>query len=140
MYKIAEKYTQRKVIYMKYENFFYDNKYKMTNDKIKMLISDLIKDFDEKCIEKFYPMWRGDEGNTKVFVIKLEEKLISKYGKKRENVITIRLRMEQLDIEVFNGIYCNGKEFSYNLNVNDSNLIRLYEDINNLFVSKIINE
>ena len=125
---------------MKYENFFYDDKHKMTNDKIKMLINNLIKTFDEKCIKIFYPAWRGDEGNTKVFALKLQERLISKYGRKRENIITIRLRMEQLDIEVFDGIYCNGKEFPYNLNVTDNDLTRLFKDINNLFISKIINE
>lgn len=48
--------------------------------------------------------------------------------------------MEQLDIEVFNGIYCNGKEFSYNLNTTNSDFTRLYEDINNLFISKVIKE
>ena len=125
---------------MKYEDFFYDNKYKMANDKIKILINNLIKSFDKKCIEKFHPKWRGDEGDTKVFVLKFQEKLISKYGKKRENIITVRLRMEQLDIEVFNGIYCNGKEFPYNLNVTDSDLTRLHKDINDLFISRIISE
>lgn len=112
----------------------------MTNDKIKMLINSLIKTFDERCIREFYPSWRGDEGNTKVFVLKLQERLISKYGKRRKNIITTRLRMEQLDIEVFNGTYCNGREFPYNLNVTNSDLTRLYKDINNLFISKIINE
>jgi len=69
-----------------------------------------------------------------------QTRVISKYGKRRENIITIRLRMEQLDIEVFNGIYCNGKEFPYNLNVTDSDLTRLHKDINNSFISRIISE
>ncbi|AET68618.1 hypothetical protein Desor_3099 [Desulfosporosinus orientis DSM 765] len=125
---------------MKYEEFFNDNKFKMANDKIKMLISNLIKIFDKKCIKEFYPAWRGDEGDTKVFVLKLQERLKSKYGKKRENIITVRLRFSQLDIEVFNGIYCNGNEFSCNSNFTDSDLTRLYKDINNSFSSRIINE
>lgn len=125
---------------MKYESFFNDDKYKMSNNKIKMLINNLIKTFDEKCIKSFYPKWRGNEGDTKVFVLKLQERLLSKYGKKRENIITVRLRTEQIDIEVFNGEYCNGKEFSYNLNTSNSNLIRLYKEINNLFILKVINE
>ena len=62
---------------MKYEDFFYDNKYKMANDKIKMLINNLIKTFENKCIKKFYPAWLGDEGDTKVFVLKLQERLIT---------------------------------------------------------------
>lgn len=124
---------------MRYENFFNDNKYKMANDTIKTLINNLTKNFKEKCTKEFYPKWRGNEGSTEVFVFKLEEKLMSKYGKKRENIITVRLRMEKLDIEVFSGIYCNGKEFSYNLNVTKSELAKLYQDINDLFNSKIIN-
>lgn len=125
---------------MKYESFFYNSKYISTNDNIKILINNLIKILDQKCIKEFNPTWRGDEGITKVFVLKLKERLISKYGKKRENLITIRLRIDQLDIEVFNGIYRNGKEFSYNLNTADNDLTLLYEDINNLFNSKIITE
>ncbi|WP_066620621.1 hypothetical protein [Clostridium magnum] len=125
---------------MKYEDFFYDNKYKNSNDNIKILINSLIKIFEEKCIKKFYPVWRGNGGETKVFALKLEERLISKYGKKRENIITVRLRMEHLDIEGFKGIYANGKELPYSLDITENRLIRLYRDINNLFISKIINE
>lgn len=118
---------------MRYENFFNNNKYKMANDTIKILINNLVKNFEEKCTKGFYPKWRGNEGSTEVFVFKLKEKLVSKYGQKRENIITVRLRMEQLDIEVFSGTYCNGKEFSYNLSVTESELAKLYEDINYLF-------
>lgn len=124
---------------MRYENFFNDNKYKMANETIKKLINNLIGNFEEKCTKRFYPKRRGDEGHTEVFVFKLEEKLISKYGKTRENIITVRLRVEQLDVEVFSGTYCNGKEFSYNLSVTESELVKLYEDINDLFRSRIIN-
>jgi hypothetical protein len=124
---------------MRYENFFDDNKYKMANETIKILINNLVRNFQEKCIKGFYPKWRRNESSTEVFVLKLEEKLVSKYGKKRENIITVRLRMEQLDIEVFRGIYCNGKEFSYNLSVTESELVKLYKDINDLFISMLIN-
>jgi len=127
-------------MYMKYESFFYNNKYEMSSDKIKILINNLINNFKKKCIRKFYPKWRRDEGDTKVFVLKLEEKLISKYDKKRENIITVRLRLEQLDIEVYKGIYCKSKGFHYDLNVTDISLTSLYEDINSLFVPKIINK
>lgn len=125
---------------MKYESFFFNSKYKTANNYIKMLINNLIIILDQKCIKEFNPTWRGDEGATKVFVIKLKQRIKSKYGKKRENLITIRLRIELLDIEVFNGIYRKGKEFSYKLNTADNDLVLLYEDINNLFNSKIINE
>lgn len=124
---------------MRYENFFQDNKYKMANDTIKILINNLIKNFEDKCTKKFYPKWRGNEGGTEVFVFKSEEKLMSKYGKKRENIITVRLRVEQLDVEVFSGTYCNGKEFCYNLSATESELVKLYEDINDLLMSMIIN-
>lgn len=125
-------------INMMYENFFNDNKYTMANDTIKTLINNLIYNFENRCTKKFYPKWRGNEGSTEVFVFKSEEKLTSKYGKKRENIITIRLRNEQLDVEVFSGIYCNGKEFPYNLSVTESELAKLYKDINDLFSSKLI--
>ncbi|MFL0194420.1 hypothetical protein ACJDU8_02365 [Clostridium sp. WILCCON 0269] len=96
---------------MKYKNFFCDDKYKTTDDKIKMLINNLIKTFREECIRKFYPKWRGNEGDTQVFVFKLEKKLLSKYGKKRENIITVRLQMEQLDVEVLNSTIVMEKNF-----------------------------
>jgi hypothetical protein len=124
---------------MRYENFFNDNKYKMANETIKTLINNLIRNFEEKCTKRFYPKWRGNEGRTEVFVFKLEEKLISKYGKTRENIITVRLRVEQLDVEVFSGTYSNGTEFQYNLSVTNSELTKLYEDINELFKSRLIN-
>lgn len=123
---------------MKYEEFFNDNKYKNSNDKNKILINNILQIFDEKCTKEFYPSWRNNEGNTKVFAIKLKEKLMSKYGSKRENIVTIRLRMEQLDIEVFRGTYCKGQEFPYNLDTTDIDLIKLYEDINDLFASGLI--
>ena len=47
--------------------------------------------------------------------------------------------MDPLDVEVFSGTYCNGKEFQYNLSVTNSELTKLYEDINELFKSRIIN-
>lgn len=72
---------------MRDENFFDDNKYKMANDTIKILINNLVKNFQEKCTKEFYPKWRGNESSTEVFVFKLEEKLVSKYGQKRENII-----------------------------------------------------
>lgn len=125
---------------MEYKGFFDDNKYKMFNENIKVLINSLIKIFEERCTKKIYPSWRGNEGDTKVFVLKLEERLLSKYDKKRENIITVRIRANQLDVEVFNGIYCNGKEFPYSFNITDSNLSSLYKDINNLFIQKVINE
>lgn len=125
---------------MKYDNFFRDDKYKILNDNVKMLINNLIRIFDEKCTKEFYPAWRGNEGNTKVFAIKSQVKLMSKYGKSRENIITIRLRMDHLDIEVFKGIYCNGSEFFFSSDVTDNDLAKLYKDINDLFASKIINE
>ncbi|ERI94652.1 hypothetical protein HMPREF1982_00789 [Clostridiales bacterium oral taxon 876 str. F0540] len=123
---------------MKYEEFFTDNKYKNSNDKNKILIDSILKIFEEKCTKEFYPAWRNDEGNVKVFAIKLKEKLMSKYGSKRENIVTIRLRMEQLDIEVFRGTYCKNEEFPYSLDTIESDLARLYEDINNLFASGLI--
>ena len=124
---------------MRYENFFNDNKYIMANETIKTLINNLIRNFEEKCTKRFYPKWRGNEGHTEVFVFKLEEKLMSKYGKTRENIITVRLRVEQLDVEVFSGTYSNGKEFQYNLSVTNSELTKLYEDINELFKLRLIN-
>jgi N-acetylmuramoyl-L-alanine amidase len=81
----------------------------------------------------------GGGTGPEVFVFKSEEKLMSKYGRTRENIITVRLRVEQLDVEVFNGTYCNGNEFSYNLSVTESELVKLYEDINDLFRPSIIN-
>lgn len=124
---------------MKNEEFFNHKKYKNINDKNKTLINNMLKIFEEKCTKEFYPSWRNDEGNVKVFAIKLKEKLMSKYGSKRENIVTIRLRVEQLDIEVFRGTYCKGQEFPYGLDTTDIDLLRLYEDINNLFASRIIN-
>lgn len=41
---------------------------------------------------------------------------------------------------MLDGAYCDGKEFSYNLNTPGSDLTSLYEDINNAFISKIINK
>ncbi|MBZ9634608.1 hypothetical protein [Clostridium sp. FP1] len=120
------------------EVFSQDNKYKMNNDNIKVLIKNIIEIFEERCTKNFYPKWRGNEGDTKVFVLKLDERLLSKYGKKRENIITVRLRTQQLDIEVFSGLYSNGKEFPYDSNAKDSDLLKLYKDINDLFVSQIV--
>ncbi|GCD11653.1 hypothetical protein [Clostridium tagluense] len=120
------------------EVFSQDNKYKMNNNNIKVLIKNIIEIFQERCTKIFYPKWRGNEGDTKVFVLKLDERLLSKYGKKRENIITVRLRTQQLDIEVFSGLYSNGKEFHYDSNAKDSDLLKLYKDINDLFVSQIV--
>jgi hypothetical protein len=131
--------NQQNIIGYLKEEFFNDNKYKMDNDNIKILINNIIKIFEGKCNLEFCPKWRGNEGDTKVFVLKLKERVISKYGKKRENIITVRLRIQQLDIEVFSGLYCNGKEFSYNSNTKDSSLVGLYNDINDLFDSQIVN-
>lgn len=119
-------------------DFINHNNYKECNETIKKLIDNLIKIFEEKCREEFYPKWRGNEGSTKVFVFKLYKKLISKYGSSRENIITVRLRQNYLDIEVYNGVYCNGKEFPYSANTNTEDLIKLFEDINDLFNTNLM--
>lgn len=88
----------------KKQDFINDDNYRSSNQIIKILIDNLVKIFEEKCTKEFYPKWRGKEGNTKVFIFKLNEKLISKYGSRRENMITIRVRMSYLDIEVYKDI------------------------------------
>lgn len=118
---------------MEKKSFINDNNYKNSNEINKDLIDSLIRKFEEKCIKGFYPKWRGEEGSTKVFVFKLYDKLVSKYNNKRENVITVRMRSNYLDIEVFNGKYYNGKEFSYSKNTDTKDLMKLYVDINDLF-------
>ena len=123
---------------LKKEDFINNNNYKNSNQIIKVLIDSLVKIFEEKCTEEFYPKWRGNEGNTKVFVFKLYKKLTSKYGNRRENVITVRVRMNYLDIEVYNGVYCNGEEFSYSQNTDNRDLIKVYKDINDLFNNNLL--
>jgi hypothetical protein len=125
---------------LKYEVFFSDEKYIYENNTIKVLINNLIKIFEDKCTKEFYPKWRGNEGDTKVFAIKLNKKLSSIYGQARINIVTVRMGSSQLNVEVYNGTYCNGKEFCYDLNISESNLKKLYTDINSLYISKIINE
>lgn len=128
----------KSVMSVKKEDFINDNSYKSSNKICKILIDNLVKIFEEKCTKEFYPKWRGDEGNTKVFVFKLYDKLTSKYGSKRENIITVRVRKSYLDIEVYNGVYCNGKEFSYSENIDTIDLIKVYKDINDLFNTNLM--
>ena len=68
----------------------------------------------------------------------LYDKLVSKYHSKRENIITVRIRSNYLDIEVFNGKHYNGKEFPYSKDTDIEDLIKLYEDINDLFNTNLM--